>query len=92
MTLQNRQAYLPSHQLISLAEAARLAPYTQEYLNLLCRNGKLQAVKIARNWLTTREAVFSFLEKQEHRHRQALQEIARVKMRAHVGSAGIASQ
>ena len=51
-----RQAY------ISLQEAAEYCPYSQEYLSLLARRGKLSSVKFGRNWMTTREAVDSYME------------------------------
>src|SRR3954470_2806013 len=42
---------------ISLAEAAKLTGYHQDYLGQLARAGKLNAQKIGRNWATTLEAV-----------------------------------
>ncbi|MBI5697169.1 MAG: Fic family protein, partial [Thaumarchaeota archaeon] len=44
-------------ELISLAKAAEGTPYSQEYLSLLARKGKLDAVKIGRNWKTSKKAV-----------------------------------
>lgn len=38
---------------ISLADAANHAPYSQEYLSLRARQGKLRAVKRGRTWFTT---------------------------------------
>ena len=40
---------------ISLIEASKLSPYSQEYLSLRARQGKLRAVKVGRNWMTTKE-------------------------------------
>ena len=40
---------------ISLREATSFCAYSQDYLNLLIRKGKLRGVKIGRNWVTTRE-------------------------------------
>ena len=40
---------------ISLKEAAKYCPYSQDYLKLRARQGKLKAVKMGRNWFTTRE-------------------------------------
>ncbi len=51
---------------ISLAEAVRGTPYSQEYLSLLARRGKLFSKKIGRNWFTTREAVANYLLLQQH--------------------------
>ena len=47
----------PKKMFISLKEAARYCNYSQEYLSLLARRGKLTAVKINRNWMITKEAV-----------------------------------
>lgn len=46
---------------ISLREAAQGTPYSQEYLSLLARIGRLEAVKRGRNWYTTRRAVDTYL-------------------------------
>lgn len=47
--------------LIPLKEAAKYCDYSQEYLSLLARRGKLSAVKIGREWVTTREAVEEYV-------------------------------
>jgi hypothetical protein len=46
---ENEEKILP------LSEAAKMAGYTPEYLNLLARQGKLKAQKIGRNWFTNKE-------------------------------------
>src|SRR3989344_5980972 len=51
-------------QLISLAKAAQNTPYSQEYLSLLARKGKLTSKKIGRNWYTTRAAVEEYISQQ----------------------------
>ncbi len=40
---------------ISLGEAAKNCPYSADYLKLRARQGKLKAVKLGRNWFTTKE-------------------------------------
>jgi Fic family protein len=45
---------------ITLADAAKGTPYSQEYLSLLARTGQLDAVKIGRNWHTTHAAVAAY--------------------------------
>jgi Fic family protein len=45
---------------ISLAQAAEGTPYSQEYLSLLARKGRLEAIKRGRIWLTTRRAVAEY--------------------------------
>jgi hypothetical protein len=50
---------------ISLQEATKLCPYSQEYLSLRARQGKLKSVKLGRNWVTTKEWLKEYLEKVE---------------------------
>ncbi len=40
---------------ISLQDAAKICSYSQEYLSLRARQGKLKAIKRGRNWFTTAE-------------------------------------
>lgn len=47
----------PNEQWITLAQAAEGTTYTQEYLSLLARRGRIEATKRGRNWYTTRKAV-----------------------------------
>jgi len=48
---------------ISLKKAAQYSEvYSQDYLSLRARQGKLKAVKLGRNWVTTREWVDDYLE------------------------------
>jgi hypothetical protein len=39
---------------------------------MLARGGKLQAVKIGRDWMTTRDAILDYLHKQQKRHESSL--------------------
>jgi Fic family protein len=45
---------------IPLHQAARGTPYSQEYLSLLARKGRLEAIKRGRLWVTTRRAVTAY--------------------------------
>jgi hypothetical protein len=47
---------------LSLAQAAEITGYHQDYLGQLARAGKLPAQKIGRNWVTTIEAVYKLKE------------------------------
>jgi Fic family protein len=47
---------------ISLADAAQGMSYSQEYLSLLARTGKLRAKKQGRNWVTTKRAITEYEE------------------------------
>lgn len=46
---------------ISLAEAAKRTPYSQEYLSLLARRGLLPAIEFQRNWMITPEAIKKYI-------------------------------
>lgn len=48
---------------ISLREATKYCSYSQEYLSLRARQGKLKARKIGRNWFTKKEWLQEYLEK-----------------------------
>lgn len=45
---------------ISLADASKGTTYSQEYLSLLARTGKLRAKKQGRNWVTTKRAIAEY--------------------------------
>jgi hypothetical protein len=47
---------------ISLREASKICEYGIEYLSYLARTGRLKAVKIRRNWLTTKEALMDYVD------------------------------
>jgi len=49
---------------ISMFEASKLCSYSQEYLSLLARRGKLFAKKMGRNWYTTKTSLNEYLSKQ----------------------------
>ena len=48
---------------ISLSDATQYCEYSQEYLSLLARRGVLPAVKLGRNWFTTRKDVLTYVNK-----------------------------
>lgn len=48
-----------------LSAISKQTPYSTKYLNLLARQGKLEAHKQGRNWLTTVKAVRRYIEKRE---------------------------
>jgi Fic family protein len=50
-----------------LSELSKKTPYSEKYLNLLARQGKIEAYKEKRNWLTTLEAIKKY---QKNRQRQ----------------------
>ncbi len=50
---------------LPLREAAKFTPYSQDYLSLLARTGRLEAMKRGRVWHTTRRALAIYLESVE---------------------------
>ncbi len=72
MSEEQKKAFLASGSLISMTQAAELTPYTAEYLSLLARRGKLKAVKISRDWLTTQQEISLYLKKQQEKHKKIL--------------------
>ena len=55
---------------ISLQEATQFCKYSQEYLSLRARQGKLKAVKMGRNWVTTKDWLEEYLRKvEEYNHK-----------------------
>lgn len=52
-----------------LSEISSKTPYSTKYLNLLARQGKLEAHKQGRNWLTTTEAVDRYIERRERKRK-----------------------
>jgi len=49
---------------ISLKEASKHCEYSQEYLSLRARQGKLKAVKLGRNWSTTKKWLQEYAKKE----------------------------
>lgn len=54
---------------LTFTELANKVPYSAKYLNLLVRQGKLEAHKEGRNWLSSVEAIMRYIEGRE-RHRK----------------------
>jgi len=51
----------PEEEWIPLRDACVDTPYSQEYLSLLARLGRIEATKRGRNWYTTRQAIKAYL-------------------------------
>lgn len=51
-----------SEKYLLLSEISPSTPYTTKYLNLLARQGRLEAHKQSRNWLTTTQAVQRYID------------------------------
>lgn len=55
------------HELISLADAAQRYGLSPTYLRTIARNGRLRAVKVGRDWLTTPADVEAYLASRSKR-------------------------
>jgi Fic family protein len=53
----------------TLAELAKKVPYSAKYLNLLVRQGKLEAHKEGRNWLSSDEAIKRYIDSRERKRK-----------------------
>ena len=49
-----------------LSGISKFTNYSQEYLSLLCRQGKLKGKKIGRNWVTTKEWLDKYQAKTQY--------------------------
>jgi Fic family protein len=61
-TLKSKDDKEDRYGYISLQEASRICEYSIEYLSYLARTGRLKAIKMRKNWLTTREALMDYIE------------------------------
>lgn len=53
--------------LLSLSALSRGTPYSAKYLNLLARQGKLDAYKKGRNWVSSRAALTKYIQNRERK-------------------------
>jgi hypothetical protein len=59
---ENIKKQVKKEDYISLLEATEFCDYSQEYLSLRSRQGKLKAVKLGRNWVTTKEWLKEYVD------------------------------
>lgn len=52
--------------LIPVTEASKISGLTPSFIARLLRRGQIDGVKIGRNWVTTKEAIRDYMQK-EHR-------------------------
>ncbi len=91
MSELEKQTFLASGPLISIAEAAECTPYSAEYLSLLARKGRFQAVKISRDWLTTKEAILLYVREQQVKHQGMLNCLQEAEQRSGILAEAAAS-
>ncbi len=70
-----RQMFIQSGSLISMQQASTMTPYSSDYLSLLARKGRLKAIKISRDWLTTQDEILNYLKVQETKHQKKLRQL-----------------
>lgn len=56
-------------QLVLLSHLAKSNPYSEKYLNLLVRSGKLEAHKEGRNWVSSQMALNDYLSNRERKRK-----------------------
>jgi len=61
-------AFEKEAEILTLQEASKLTPYTQEYLSLLARKGSIGAFKLGRNWVITKKALNEYLKTHPRTH------------------------
>jgi len=57
----------PKEEFVTLNELSKRTDFSSKYLNLLARNGKLEAHKEGRNWISSKEALKRYLENRERK-------------------------
>lgn len=58
--------FIDDEHLIPLKDLAQHSPYSQEYLSLRARQGKLDAVKLEQIWYSSNRALEEYIKKTEH--------------------------
>ena len=53
-------------QFITLGHAAKISPYSKDYLNILARRGAIPAFKLKRNWLVSKESLLQYVKDHQH--------------------------
>ena len=59
---QGKKTHEVKNEYLTLSELSKKCSYSQEYLSLLARQGKLHAIKKGRNWLSTKEALDEYVK------------------------------
>jgi len=67
LDLYLRALGVDKEELVSLSELAKDSIYSQDYLSLLARQGKLSALKLGRNWLSSKKAVDEYIAKRQRK-------------------------
>lgn len=51
----------PEEKYLPIRDICKGTPYSQEYLSLLARRGKIEAIKFGRNWVTSEKAIKKYI-------------------------------
>ncbi|MBU0479654.1 MAG: Fic family protein [Proteobacteria bacterium] len=47
---------------LTMAQAAEITPYSQDYLNIMARRGAIPAFKLKRNWLVAKDSILKYVK------------------------------
>ena len=61
--------------LVSIGRIAKDTPYSADFLRQLARSGRIRAYKLHRDWLTTPDALLTYLQSQRTRYERKLGEL-----------------
>lgn len=56
------QNLLPSNNLISVREASKIYGLKEKEIRELCRNNEIEAIKVGRNWLISRDSLEKYVD------------------------------
>jgi hypothetical protein len=62
----------PQRHWYPVSQVAKSTPYSATFVRQLARQGKIDATKIGRDWLTTQQSVLQYIQTQQERHKKAL--------------------
>src|ERR1022692_1925818 len=62
----------PEEHWYPVSQVAKSTPYSATFVRQLARHGKIDAVKIGRDWVTTQQSVLQYIQTQQERHKKAL--------------------
>lgn len=83
---------LSDHGLIPLSEAAKIAGCTPQHLNLLAREGKLNAKKVGRNWFTKKTWLDQYFSGEEEGRTASEIELRKIEMQERVELAKVQAE
>ncbi len=65
-------------ELLSLNELAKGTPYTADYLSLLARKGRIDAIKQGKTWKTTKSVISTYMSQQQEIHNKKGMRVSKI--------------